>query len=195
MPTHRRRQIRIHYLNPVTLTLYSRCGHNYDTYKPGRTTRTQLHLRRVSSTPYLPQCTYPIHTIPNGTSGLSINKRDILPHYKPDLHTTTDCFRHFISSLPTWEQLLLAQHSFTNNSPTIVASLTNQPLLIATDGSEKSGKGSYGWVLANPSGSILATGQGTAYGHCIFFLSLRSIRHPCSHQTHTTTTTVLPPPF
>ena len=35
---------------------------------------------------------------------------------------------------------MLAQHSFTNNSPTIVASLTNQPLLIATDGSEKSGR-------------------------------------------------------
>ena len=157
MPTHRKRQHRNHYFNPVTLT----------TYKPGRTTRTQLHLRRVGSTSYLPQCTYPIHTTQNGTSGLSINKRDILPHYKPDHHTTTDCFQQFISSLPTWELLLLIQHSFMNNSPKIVASLTNQPILIATDGSEKLGKGSYGWVLANLSGSILATGQGTAYGHCI----------------------------
>ena len=91
----------------------------------------------------------------------------IKPHYKPYHHTTTDCFQHFISSLPQWEQLLLTHHSFPNNSRTIVASLTNQPIPINTNGSKKSGKGSYGWVLTDPSGTILTKVWGTTYGHCI----------------------------
>ena len=37
-------------------------------------------------------------------------------------------------------------------------------MLIATDGSDEHGKGSYGWVLASPDGTVFARGAGAAYG-------------------------------
>ena len=48
-----------------------------------------------------------------------------------------------------------------------MASYTNQPILIATDGSKDNGKGSYAWVLATPLGDILAQGWGTVYTYKI----------------------------
>ena len=39
-----------------------------------------------------------------------------------------------------------------------------QAITLATDGSHKDNRGSYGWILATSDGTYLAEGSGTAYG-------------------------------
>ena len=72
-----------------------------------------------------------------------------------------------IASLEPWESMLLSHHTISDNDQDIVASSTNQTTIIATDGSEDNGKGSYAWIIATPLGDILAQGWGTVFGYKI----------------------------
>ena len=38
-------------------------------------------------------------------------------------------------------------------------------MVLATDGSEEAGKGSFGWILATPTGNLLAQRSGPVFGH------------------------------
>ena len=164
LPTHRHRQTRLHYINPVNYTLYTRSGQFYQVSRPVRTTRTQLHMRQTGTTSYLPQCTHPIQIQHHTKDSLRIDKQDIVYDYMPHRETSATCFEEYISLLPLWEQELLATHSFNNRSAKDALSLLDQPIVIATDGSAESDKGSFGWVLTDASGDIIAQGQGIAYG-------------------------------
>ena len=72
-------------------------------------------------------------------------------------------FATYISQLPSWEQHLISNHESTNELH-IAATKTTNNIIIATDGSKKHRKGSFGWIISTTKGYTIATGSGTAFG-------------------------------
>ena len=84
---------------------------------------------------------------------------------------TTQCsspssFDTYISQLPLWEKHLISHHESTDELH-IAATQTTNNIIIATDGSENNGKGSYGWIICTTAGHTIATGSGTSFGFAI----------------------------
>ena len=165
LPTHHQLTQREFYINPTTYTIYRRHHNTLLTYRPVRTTRTLLELLHTGQTNTLPAHTHPIEPTVITNTTLRISKQQIDKHYpSPPVHEIGfTSFNDYVNSLPTWKRELI-QH-FNLVYPTInTITHLQENFLIATDGSEQNAKGSFGWVLSTESGSIFASGQGTAFG-------------------------------
>ena len=71
-----------------------------------------------------------------------------------------------IESLPLWEKELIHCHKLFDNDETL-SRLLSMDIVIATDGSYKDDKGSYGWIITTPNGIYLAKGSGTVFGNTL----------------------------
>ena len=158
---HTPRHHRPYYINPVNLTIYHTTSAGIQVYAPCRNTRTQLTYQPTGRTSYQPTAALPIDCItsPSQPHLLTISKHDI-PTLSPLPHTPVHTLRDYIRTLDRWEQHLLQNHQY--KTETILQHLA-EDIFIASDGSVDE-HGSFGWVIAKPTGSIIATGNGIAYG-------------------------------
>ncbi|KAL7565834.1 hypothetical protein ACA910_007394 [Epithemia clementina (nom. ined.)] len=82
-------------------------------------------------------------------------------------------FRDFVSTLPDWEQRLLAHvqlfygdvFSFVSTIQSAHSASTSMALLAASDGSAPQFQGTFGWVCALADGTRLASNFGIVYGY------------------------------
>ena len=150
-----------YYINPFSLTIYHH-HQNIDVLSPCNNTRTLLTYRPTGRTNYIPQSTIPI-ACTSTPHGITVLKRNlprplVLPTTKPDN------FNDYIHSLEHWEKALLLNTHFEQSFDELSSTLTT-PTIIASDGSVKDARGSFGWVIATLTGQILAKGSGIAFGY------------------------------
>ena len=70
----------------------------------------------------------------------------------------------YINQLDPWEKLLLKEYT-VHDTRLLSPDTTWQYFILATDGSMPTNhRGGYGWVLADPTGNVLAQGSGPTYG-------------------------------
>ena len=133
-------------------------------YIPCCNTRTQIEYRRTNRTNYCPDTTIPIDCTPshNSNDNLMVQKSDI-PRPTPQHKNKTQQFNDYINTLDCWERQLLQTIQF-HLSPEDIISMLTQMIIIGSDGSVRDGRGSFGWIIANPQAHVLATGSGTAFG-------------------------------
>ena len=159
--THHHTQLHQHYINPSTLQLYKRQPTGFVIFSPCRNNRRNIHYKPTRHTTYVPLSSHPI-TISTDRDNLSVNKHDIqTPPVVPC--STTHSLQTSISNLSDWELNLIQHHRLYVDEDTI-ATCIDQATTLATDGSHKDSRGSYGWILASPDGTHLAEGSGTVYG-------------------------------
>jgi hypothetical protein len=76
-------------------------------------------------------------------------------------------WNRFIKTIPEWERKLI-EHSTAADSGnlSLITALENpkEILTFVSDGGVKDGKGSFGWVIGNSGGSIIAQGEGMVWG-------------------------------
>ena len=165
LPSHCTLQHREYYLNPITRCIYQRLPHYFRTYRPNRNTRTALEYTPTGHTTYLPKMTIPINPTILQQTKLQLHKTSIDSTYTtPTSHPTINSFHDYILTLQHWERELITLHTIHSNLESLFATLHSK-LIIATDGSTNEGIGSFGWVIAtSDNGTMVATGQGTAFG-------------------------------
>ena len=195
---HRHLQIRDTYINPLTLTVYKRHHQIFDIFRPTLHTRTQIRMNQNGQTTYLPKYTHPIPITLLDSTTIAVPKSSIIADYSTantPPHKAAS-FEDYLLHLPLWEAQLLQNHAPKSPSMSTATTLTNHPIIIASDGSEAQGKGSCGWVISSMSGDVIAQGAGTAFGSKIssfrceaygilaatrFILRLRYYYHLPSH--------------
>ena len=151
-------------INPISLTLYHTTDTNILVYSPFRNTRTHLMFRPTGHTTYCPPSTIPIDCVPlsDASKSIQIHKRNI-PSIPARSIRTISSFRTYLDTLDHWEKQLLRTIHFQCSTTDFLAFSTS-PILLATDGSVVENHGSFGWVIADQNGRILATGSGIAFG-------------------------------
>ena len=162
--SHRTLQQRDYYFNPASQTIYHRQSMFYNIFHPYRNNRSTIQLRLTGRTTYLPPSSYPISPAVTSNTNIVLSKQHINNQYHEKRPNNPHSFSSRINSLEHWECSLLQSHKFYNHDTITVAGLTNQPHIIATDGSENTGIGSFGWIICSHQGEILASGSGLAYG-------------------------------
>ena len=130
-----------------------------------------MEFNRTGSTTYLPKHTHTIKPLVITNQTLRIPKACIDKRLHFDIscqlnNNSTITFADHIAALPLWEQELIKHYSLHLHTDIVIEHLHHN-FIIATDGSEQDNKGSFGWVLSTATGTMLATGQGTAFGHRI----------------------------
>jgi hypothetical protein len=75
-----------------------------------------------------------------------------------------DSILDILPTLDQWECQLLFDLELCCNEMEIWQALVSQQCFIATDGSAPEGKGSFGWVLSDANGNILAQCKGPVFG-------------------------------
>ena len=161
--THLNTSVREFYIHPPSLQLYKRLRNHYIVLKPSRTTRTLIFFVQSSFSSYLPPSTHPVEVQCPTHTTYTVPKDQIWWQRQPPSTSRITTFDHYLQTLDPWDSLLL-RHYTTSHDLQHTASLLSHPYIIATDGSDEHGKGSFGWVLSNPTGIVFASGQGTAYG-------------------------------
>ena len=164
LPTHRQLQLRQYYMNNISSTIYQQTSTHYIVFHPSRNNRSTIHFQQTGHTTHLPISCYPISPTIISPSQIRIYKQQLDTNYMDTPTQTPTTFQSHIQSLDHWESQLLTQHLFLDTDATTVAANTNQPILLATDGSENSGKGSFAWILSTPQGKMLVQGSGTVFG-------------------------------
>ena len=162
--THHLTQIHEHYINPITLQLYKRQTTGFTIFSPYKNTRRHIHYKPARQTTHAPSHSHPIDVTsnPNDPNDLSIHKQHIQPPL-PISRTAPYNLQASISQLESWECELLRHFHLHVDEQTLPLRLTTD-LILASDGSNKDDKGSYGWILADPDGTYLAEGSGVVYG-------------------------------
>ena len=166
LPNHHNQQSHEFYINPTTLSAYQRTTNDYTTYRPYLNTRTQIHFKSTGKTSYLPQAAHPIQPAISACDSLCILKCHIDHTYRMQPRPQPLTIKDYFQTLDPWETQLL-QHFQIRTKLDNLLDNTLTPFLIASDGSVDQGKGSFGWAIAQPDGTILVTGHGTAFGHDI----------------------------
>ena len=166
LPNHHNRQTHEFYILPTTLSIYRHTTHGYTKYHPHLNTRTQIHFKPTGQTSHLPQATHPIQPVVMADASVRISKCHIDHSYQLPPHPRPSTIKAYLQSLDPWESLLL-QHFQIHTELDKLLQLTLEPFLIASDGSVDQSKGSFGWIIAQPDGTALVTGKGTAFGHDI----------------------------
>ena len=153
------------YINPSSLKLYRHYNNIIQAFAPYHNTRTHLRYRPTGRVLSLPSSLVPIDCtiLPAQPTHIVVQKHHLpsVPHRSPSIiHSFSD----HINSLDLWEKHLLKHHQTDTgiNAPNI---LSSRSIIVASDGSVCDDRGTFGWVIANPDGQILATGFGTAPGY------------------------------
>ena len=164
LPHHHQTTYRTYYFQPSTLTLYRRQSTHYFRYSPTHTTRRYIQYSHSSYTSFLPTATYPIDPIVASLDSIKVDRSDVYWTRTPATNSDPQSFPDYVATLDRWERTFLSQVKSHTSSLSEIVSLTNQPFIIATDGSIDHNKGSFGWVLAKIDGTLFVQGAGTAYG-------------------------------
>ena len=153
-----------YFINPISLTIYHHRDNKIWTFSPCNNSRTQLTYQRTGRTTNRPPSTLPIdcHQV---ADHITVCKRDI-PRSLSPANAKFNTFSKYIAFLKPWETALFHNLNFKCTIHEFLNILTT-PNIIASDGSVKDSKGSFGWVIATSMGHILATGSGVAFGHDI----------------------------
>lgn len=140
-------------------TSHHRLGYAFDTAAHGHHLEPPAHAIPVDVTPRLLQ---------NGEGTLTMDQ----PHQQwtkpkpPQLYPNMP-FGEAYYALPAWEKSLL-EHLYFNSQeglPLLLASMSNNQLIICSDGSAVGTKGSFGWIIANrTTHDRLASNNGPAFG-------------------------------
>ena len=164
IPKYPQRHVWEFRIHPVSLTLYRNIKGTTWSYTPCRNTRRQIEYRCTNRTNYCPNTTIPIDCTHshNSHDNPTVQKSDI-PRLTPQHKTKTQQFNDYINTLDYWERQLLQNLQF-HLSPGDTVSMLTQPIIIGSDGSVSDGRGSFGWIIANPQAHVLATGSGIAFG-------------------------------
>ena len=168
-----------HYISNTTLKLFQRVQHGFDVFSPSKNSRRTIHFQPTGRTSYIPLSSHPIDTTTD-QAGISINKQHIQQHNEttqPNIQTLL----MRIESLPLWEKELIHCHKLFDNDETL-SRLLSMDIVIATDGSYKDDKGSYGWIITTSNDIYLAKGSGTVFSktlssfHCEGYGILAALR-------------------
>ena len=185
--THHLTQMHEHYINPTTLQLYERQTTGFTILSPYKNTRRHIRYKPTRRTPHVPLSSHPIE-VAKHPDDLSIYKHHIqqpsvVPRTAPhNLHAR-------ISTLDSWERELLRHFHLHVDEETLSLQITTD-FLIASDGSNKDNKGSFGWILAAPDGTYLAEGSSVVYGatttsfRCEAYGILSALRFILRHRQH-----------
>jgi hypothetical protein len=149
---------KLFYLTVLGYTQHSKLQHDYDKEPDPEII-----------TPVIPKGAMPVDAKERQHTW-SINRR-WKPHLTPDYNPLSAPIATVTELLPTLEQweLQLLQHIevMDGTENTIWNTLCNQPCYFATDGSAPTNRGSFGWVISDIQGNILAKCYGPVYGYKI----------------------------
>ena len=131
----------------ATEEIVIRNGEKYEIFQ-----RVNYQYVKVATTEILPSTAIP-------TDNNQEYKTMIAPVVAPTSFTTS------LDTLQEWEKQMLSNLEIMQDLPSVINHMTNSVIHIATDGSSKSTKGTFSWIVSTETGIRLAKNRGTAYGY------------------------------